>query len=96
MGEDELAAIYTRWRVADHRYWYDADDSPDRRHNAVVDEAAGDVQALVAEVKRLRAVEAAARVVAAASPRPKPYYGSAIWELDQALGIAEDAAEPGA
>lgn len=51
---------------------------------------------VMAELRQLRAIEVAARVVAAATPRPKPYYGSAIWELDQLLGPSEDAALAGA
>lgn len=44
------------------------------------------VAALQEEVRRLRHIENAARNVANSHPRPKPYYGSPIWALDQALG----------
>lgn len=49
--------------------------------------------ALGDELLRLRRIETAARGLAAEAQRPKPYYGTAIWALDQALGPASDVAE---
>lgn len=41
----------------------------------------------------LAALREVARTLAAVTPRPKPYYGSPIWALDQALGETGEAQE---
>lgn len=49
--------------------------------------------ALVDEIARLRRIEEAARGIAAVTSRSKPYYGSAIWALDQALSGEVETAQ---
>lgn len=55
------------------------------------------IEAALAEITRLRAVEETHAMLLRTVrdlPRPRPYYGSAIWHLDQALGDEATAAAP--
>jgi hypothetical protein len=58
----------------------------EEEHRAKLAKRDAEIAALQEEVRRLRKIENAAHNLANSHPRPKPYYGSPIWALDQALG----------